>query len=292
MPAFSLGKGERTKLTTCITPGPGTYDHHQHQKTSGYSITKSILKGTDKSEELKNLQLLTREEAKRILANRNIHPGPANYNLNFPTLPPKKNQWKMGVRTKSSNHTSYAPGPGNYNPKLKSSNTSFSFGYKFTEEDYGVKSGNPVGPGTYQLNSSFEYKERPKAKKEETSKYNHPLPEKKPTVGPGEYDPNMSAIDITSKISMAGRTKTPSSMMNNPGPGTYNTENRLGKDCPAYGFGASVPQKTKVRSKSNSNIITDITNTKEFKSKNVHTCKMVNPYFTEEAKEKLRHVLI
>ena len=155
MPAFSLGKGERSKLGTCYTPGPGAYDNNtKNNREPGYSITRTILNSSkDRIAEYSEIADQTRKTAKSLLATRYVSPGPANYNISTKEKPKKLNQWKMGMRPKPPNTAFLIPGPGGYNLKEPKSSTSFSFGYRFSNGDNSLA--NKVGPGAYHIESSF-----------------------------------------------------------------------------------------------------------------------------------------
>ena len=154
MPAFSLGKEERSKLPPSYSPGPAAYQKQAStEKPIGYNISKAIIQN---SLERHNLMLDISNQAKiaakSILLNRNPKPGPDCYNIP-PSIqcPQKLKQWKMGMRTNKDRQSNVTPGPGAYTSKGTKSNCSFSFGYKFDDEDLGIKKPNNIGPGAYDI---------------------------------------------------------------------------------------------------------------------------------------------
>ena len=95
------------------------------------------------------------------------------------------------------------------------------------------------------------------------------------TPCPAHYNPDFNAVtDISNKMSMGKRVKDPSFIMRNPGPGTYDVENRIGSEAPHISFGKCKEVQPKPKTKSRSVIDTRPENT-DYRVKHITAYRMV-----------------
>lgn len=155
-------------------------------------------------------------------------PGPGKYNI--PSKFPKGFKYSMGLKLPYENNKEQnnIPGPGTYKTMNKSKSSFYSFGKKLKNK----KINDTPGPGKYNLRRksdllipSFIFGKEKRILSSFSSMELLP--------GPGKYNYNEDAIRIHSPRFSFGKEERKSIKLenkDNPGPGTYNHKEYLGKE--------------------------------------------------------------
>lgn len=224
--SFSLSKKcELAKDDRLITPGPEKYNPKKLIMNYGSSKIGLSKRGSTKTEET---------------------PGPGTYNI--PPKFPKGLKFSLRFKIPYENNKEQLnnPGPGSYRIMNKSQSSFYSFGKKIKNK---INDETP-GPGKYDLRKkndlyipSYIF-----GKEKRLSPTTSPF-EMRP--GPGKYKYSEDAIRIRNPQYSFGKEKRKSLKNNNidnPGPGSYNHKEYLGKE----GLRISMSPKCEIR---NNNLI-------------------------------------
>ena len=200
-PSYSMATKPQKFLEEMVTPGPAAYNPKKSNEKQSYTFGHKYKE-----------------------KNKEITPGPGNYNLRTDKdLLVPSSIFGHDKKFESDNKTKY-PGPGKYNGDINTTNVQhpkYSFGKEKRVTDHINE--NP-GPGSYKHK---EYVGREGKKISMGLKFKSKSTEYIP--GPGQYttdnyDPILKKLPEI-KIGKANRFSTSNLFEDNPGPGQYNNDN-------------------------------------------------------------------
>ncbi|OMJ68979.1 hypothetical protein SteCoe_33427 [Stentor coeruleus] len=202
-PSFKIGSASRPDIIKNTQgPGPGSYEATKPQIGPKWGF------GSD-------------ERSQYFINNS---PGPGAYNIHSE----QKSGFTMAKKF-LENSIDYVPGPGAYDPSLRSKSPQWSMGRE--PKSQMTISNNVPGPGSYNIEDVKPHSLAPKMGSSEKSPQR--TPEKAP--GPGAYEIPNRAVEGP-QFSIKGRDEK-SNKDKLPGPGQYNLD--IKDRSPAFSMGTS-----------------------------------------------------
>lgn len=213
--AYTFGKKPKCQLEktdSLITPGVGKYNPKNNGKLAPkWKFGKEI----------------------RVKKKDNGVPGPAYYkpksNIVKETAPQYSFASKGGNTASVNSDGIYSPGPGAYNPVLRTSTPKYSMGKKYS---FSYRNDTP-GPGKYEIKRAITVNTIPSYKFSSTEKKGLEIESSIEVPGPGYYDVSDNILTKSQPMFSFGRElRTRLSFDSNPGPNQYNPKEYIGKEGP------------------------------------------------------------
>ena len=281
-PLGKFGTSKRPELPNLENPGPGAYNlRYKYPNGPSYSIrekTKNIFEENEKSPgpgsyNPRNLNTILRnsfsfgqkykENRKEIFpgpGNYNIRtekdllvpssifghekrldsdnlynsPGPGRYNYDISKTSIQHPQYSFGKEKRISDYINISPGPGSYKHReyVGNEGKKISMGSKFVSKSVDIS----PGPGQYQINNyNSLFKNLPDIKIGKAKRFLDPNLIVQ-TPGPGQYNDEDKYIKSSKpswKIGTSTR-KPLNDITDSPGPGQYNISKKIGEGAPQY----------------------------------------------------------
>ena len=218
VPAYGFGKAKKIELNKTdqlITPGPGKY---QPNKQTFQEPSWRI--GTSQRPKEQNLE----------------NPGPGAYNIRFKF--PDGPSYSISKMHNKFLEEMTTPGPAEYSPVKLNQKSSYTFGHKYKDKP----NDKTPGPGKYDLrkdkdllvpSSIFGHEKR----LDKGNKINSP--------GPGKYDGDINTTNVKHPNYSFGKEKRITDKINdNPGPGSYEHKEYVGKEGKKLSMGLKVKSKS------------------------------------------------
>ena len=214
--AYSFGRSKKCEIERTdplYTPGPGQYAPSINKRSYPKWKIGTATRGSNRS---------------------NGNPGPGQYTMpySFPNGP----KYSMGTKAGAFDptKTSFAPGPGQYEPQYKDGNPKYSMRIRPSTS----KSETTPGPGNYDVRTDKSLKV-PCYKFGTEKKDGLDLAQAKYVPGPGNYEYKADAINKANpKFSFGKQTRGNDKRPMTPGPGQYQYKEYIGKEAPKISMSA------------------------------------------------------
>ena len=246
-PSYSMATKPQKFLEEMITPGPAAYNPLKKNEKQSYTFghkykekNKEITPGPGNYDLRKEKDLLVPSsifghEKKFESDNKNKSPGPGRYNGDINTTNLQHPKYSFGKEKRVTDKINENPGPGNYMHKeyVGREGRKISIGLKFKSKS----TENIPGPGQYTTdNYDPILKKLPDIKIGKANRFSTSnLFEDNP--GPGQYDNDKVKYVKVNKPSWkigTSKRKPLSDIVDSPGPGEYNISKNIGDGAPHY----------------------------------------------------------
>ena len=246
-PSYSMATKPQKFLEEMITPGPAAYNPLKKNEKQSYTFghkykekNKEITPGPGNYDLRKEKDLLVPSsifghEKKFESDNKNKSPGPGRYSGDINTTNLQHPKYSFGKEKRVTDKINENPGPGNYMHKeyVGREGRKISIGLKFKSKS----TENIPGPGQYTTdNYDPILKKLPDIKIGKANRFSTSnLFEDNP--GPGQYDNDKVKYVKVNKPSWkigTSKRKPLSDIVDSPGPGEYNISKNIGDGAPHY----------------------------------------------------------
>ena len=246
-PSYSMATKPQKFLEEMITPGPAAYNPLKKNEKQSYTFghkykekNKEITPGPGNYDLRKEKDLVVPSsifghEKKFESDNKNKSPGPGRYNGDINTTNLQHPKYSFGKEKRVTDKINENPGPGNYMHKeyVGREGRKISIGLKFKSKS----TENIPGPGQYTTdNYDPILKKLPDIKIGKANRFSTSnLFEDNP--GPGQYDNDKVKYVKLNKPSWkigTSKRKPLSDIVESPGPGEYNISKNIGDGAPHY----------------------------------------------------------